>query len=80
MGLEALDGALLVALHEARVADHVGGEDGGEPAVDAGSGYGVVLWDEPDAAMLVREGTIVRPCFRAATVPSRARQTFVLPR
>ena len=39
VGLQAIEGALLVALHQARVADHVRREDGGEPAVDTGSGH-----------------------------------------
>ena len=34
VGFQAVEGALLVALHQARVADHVRREDGGEPAVD----------------------------------------------
>ena len=42
VGLEAAEGALLVALHQARIADHVRGEDGGEPAVDAGSRQGAI--------------------------------------
>ena len=43
VGLEAVEGTLLVALHQARVADHVRRENGGEPALDARSGYGSAL-------------------------------------
>ena len=34
MGLEAREGAALVALHQARVADHVRRQDSGEPPLD----------------------------------------------
>ena len=37
--LEALERASLVALHQARVTGHVGGEDGGEPALRSGRGH-----------------------------------------
>src|SRR4051794_17425002 len=40
------------ALHQARVADHVRGEDGGEPAVDAGSGHGSALRSASDDPIL----------------------------
>ena len=36
--LRRVEGALLVALHEARVADHVRRQDGGEPALRTGHG------------------------------------------
>ena len=39
--LETLERSRLVALDQARIADHVGRENGGEAAVDAGSGHGV---------------------------------------
>ena len=60
VGLEALEGALLVALHEARVADHVRRQDGGEPAVDAGSGHGAALLGASDGAMLSEMRLLVR--------------------
>jgi hypothetical protein len=34
VGLEALEGPALVPLHQARVADHVGRQNGGEPTLD----------------------------------------------
>ena len=39
--LETLERSRLVALDQARVADHIGRENGGEAAVDAGGGHGV---------------------------------------
>ena len=39
--LEALERSRLVALDQARIADHVGRENGGEATVDAGGGHGV---------------------------------------
>ena len=36
VGLEAGERAGLVGFHEAAVADHVGGQDGREPAFDCG--------------------------------------------
>ena len=39
--LEALERSRLVALDQARIADHVGRENGGKAAVDAGGGHGV---------------------------------------
>ena len=36
---KSIERALLVPLHEARVANHVRREHGGEPAIDAGSGH-----------------------------------------
>ena len=41
VGLEALERSRLVALDQARIADDVGRENGGEAAVDAGGGHGV---------------------------------------
>jgi len=40
MRLEPLVGALLVLAHQARVARHIGGENGGQPAFDASRGQG----------------------------------------
>ena len=34
MRLDRVERALLVALHQPGVADHVGGQDGGQPALD----------------------------------------------
>jgi hypothetical protein len=39
--LEALERGRFVALDQARIADHVGRENGGETAVDAGGSHGV---------------------------------------
>jgi hypothetical protein len=60
VGFEALEGALLVALYEARVADHVCRQDGGEPTVDAGSGHGAGLRWASDGAMLSEMRLLVR--------------------
>ena len=60
VGLEAVEGALLVALHQARVADHVRRQDGGEPAVDAGSGHGAALRGASDGPMLAEMRLLVR--------------------
>ena len=45
VNLEALERAGLVALHQARVADHVGRQDSGEPALRTGSSHGRTLRD-----------------------------------
>ena len=50
--LEAVERAVLVALHQAGVADHVRRQDGGEPAVDAGSGQDQALRKASDGPML----------------------------
>ena len=55
--LEPGDRAILVPLHQPRVADHVRREDGGEPAVRVGSGHGVAL----------RDGSRSLDCTRSAT-------------
>ena len=52
VSLEAVERALLVALHEARVADHVRRQDRGEPAVDARSGQDQALRKASDGPML----------------------------
>jgi hypothetical protein len=44
VSLEAVEGALLIALHETRVADHICRQNSGEPAVDAASGHSATLW------------------------------------
>jgi len=38
-GLQGGQGACLVLLHEAAVADHIGRENGGKPALDAFFGH-----------------------------------------
>jgi hypothetical protein len=43
VSLEAVEGALLVAPYQARVADHIRRQDGGEPTVDARSGQNQAL-------------------------------------
>ena len=40
MRLEAVVSPLLVLAHQARVACHIGGENGGQPAFDASRGQG----------------------------------------
>ena len=71
VGLEAVEGAPLVALHQARVADHICRENSGEPAVDAGSGQDQALRKASDGLMLLAlrfrgqlaiKFTPVRPC------------------
>jgi hypothetical protein len=39
--LETLERARLIALDQARIANYIGRENGGEAAVDAGGGHGV---------------------------------------
>jgi hypothetical protein len=41
MALQPAERARLVLLSQARIADHIGRENGGETAVDAGGGHGV---------------------------------------
>ena len=64
MRLEAVVSPLLVLAHQARVACHIGGENGGQPAFDASCGQG----EFPDRAG--RSGH--RPSERILTVNAKA--------
>jgi hypothetical protein len=43
-GVESSEGALLVNPHQARVADHVGAQNHGKPALDIGLAHGVFFY------------------------------------
>src|SRR3712207_2686587 len=71
--LEALEGAGLVALDQARVADHVRREDGGEPAIDTGSGHGTALRGARTARLYSGERNATITDLWTVGLPSRRR-------
>ena len=52
VGLEHGQGTHLVRLHEAAVADYIGGKDGGQPALHTFFSHGVPLsWNAAEVAV-----------------------------